>query len=242
MSFMVIFDLDGTLVDTPTAIVENFVAAFDFLGTASAPPEAEIRATIGLPLEQSFAKLLGVPVDDALVVRGVAQYQKLYPEIVLPRARELVFPGVGDGLRRLRDHGFTLAIATSKRYTSAHALLVAAGLREHFDTVVGADQVRRPKPDPEAALQIADRLGIAVRRGVVVGDTAYDLLMAKAAGMRSIGVTYGVHSRHELDQADPTWTADSFDEVVRAIHTAHRKSSFDSWEIWRYVNYDGLFY
>ncbi|GIH05175.1 hydrolase [Rhizocola hellebori] len=241
MSFVVIFDLDGTLVDTPAAIVENFAAAFDVLGTTQ-PSAADIRATIGLPLEQSFAKLLGVPMDDALVASGVEQYRQLYPKIVLPQAHRLVYPGVTTGVRRLRERGFTLAIATSKRYASAHALLKAAGLRECFDIVVGADQVRRPKPDPESALQIAHQLCISPRRTVVVGDTSYDLLMAKAAGMRSIAVTYGVHSRRELDEASPSWTADTFHDVMRAIQTAYRTVTFDPWEIWRYVNYDGIFY
>jgi phosphoglycolate phosphatase len=219
MTHVVIFDLDGTLVDTPRAIVETFTAAFATMGV-QAQETLAIRATIGLPLDQAFAKLMGVPLNDAQVARGVEQYQVFFKELVLPNARELVFPGVADGLAALGGQGIALAVATSKFYRSADALLTAAGLRDHFDVMVGADQVTRPKPNPEMGETIMRKLGLLAERAVMVGDTTHDLLMAKAAGMRSIAVTYGVHSLRELKSADPTWTADSFEDVVKCVQEA----------------------
>jgi pseudouridine-5'-phosphate glycosidase len=215
-SSAVIFDLDGTLVDTPRAIVETFTAVFAAIGVP-ARDRGAIRATIGLPLEQAFSKLIGVPVDDAQVAQGVRQYQALFKEHVLPRARSLVFPGVAEGLAALRDQGFALAVATSKFQVSAEALLTAAGLRDHFAIVVGADQVTEPKPSPESGRLIMDRLGVRADRAVMVGDTTHDLQMARAAGMRSIAVTYGVHGVQELRSQEPTWIADTFGDVVSCV-------------------------
>ncbi|GAA0373017.1 HAD family hydrolase [Streptomyces blastmyceticus] len=220
MTDVVVFDLDGTLVDTPRAIVETFTAAFAAMGLQT-PDPAAVRATIGLPLETAFGKLMGIAVDDDRVAEGVRQYQRLFREIILPRAGELLFPGVSAGLAALHAQGLTLAVATSKFYASADALLTAAGLRDLFDVVIGADQVTRPKPDPESGHAVMEKLGVTAERTVMVGDTTHDLLMAKAAGMRSIAVTYGIHSLEELKSADPTWIADSFDDVLTCIGAAH---------------------
>lgn len=218
MTRLAVFDLDGTLVDTPAGIVETFAAAFASMGAPAGDP-LEIRATIGLPLEHAFSKLLGVPIDDPDVAYLVRQYRLLFKEVVLPKAVELVFPGVADGLAALRDDGFTLAVATSKLYTSADALLTAAGLRDRFGVVVGADQVTRPKPDPEMGRLVLRETGVRADRAVMVGDTTHDLLMAEAAGMRSVAVTYGVHSEPELRSAGPTWVVDSFADVVTCVRT-----------------------
>ncbi|MFI1799398.1 HAD family hydrolase [Streptomyces sp. NPDC020379] len=219
MTDVVVFDLDGTLVDTPRAIVETFTAAFAAMDLAAPDPSA-VRATIGLPLEQAFSKLMGISLDDDRVAEGVRQYQRLFREIILPRAGELLFPGVDEGLRSLREKGLVLAVATSKFYASADALLTAAGLRDLFAVVIGADQVSRPKPDPESGHAVMEKLQVAAEQTVMVGDTTHDLLMAKAAGMRSIAVTYGIHSLEELNPAGPTWLADSFADVLTCVAAA----------------------
>jgi phosphoglycolate phosphatase len=215
----VLLDLDGTLLDTPAGIVRAFTAALADMSAPAADPLA-IRATIGLPLPVAFARLLGVEADDPLVAAGVGHYQRCFREIVLPGAADLVFPGVLDGLTRLREAGYLLAVATSKFYASADVVLVAAGLRAEFDEVLGADQVSNPKPHPEMAFALLDRLGSRPADAVMVGDTSHDLLMARAAGLRSVAVTYGVHSVAELTAAEPTWLVDSFGEVVQRIELA----------------------
>jgi phosphoglycolate phosphatase len=223
MTGAAVFDLDGTLIDTPTGIVETFTAALIEMGVP-APDPAAVRATIGLPIERAFALLLGTPLDDPAVPRAVALYQALFRELVLPRARMLVYPGVADGLAALEAQGVALAVATSKHYASADALLRAAGLRDRFDVVVGADQVTRPKPDPEMGRLVARRLGIAPEHAVMVGDTTHDLLMARAAGMRSVAVTYGVHSAQELASSDPTWIVDTFADVIACIRSSQENT------------------
>jgi phosphoglycolate phosphatase len=208
-----VFDLDGTLVDTASAIVDTFTAVFAAMQLPCADPAA-IRATIGLPLEQSFARLMRLPPDDEQVISAARCYVPLFRERALPRARELVFPGVAEGFAVLSAHGFVLAVATSKYRASADALLRAAGLRDRLSLVVAADQVVRPKPHPEMLRHVMRALAVPASRMVMVGDTTHDLLMARAAGVRSIAVTYGVHTRRELISAEPTCMADDFERVV----------------------------
>jgi phosphoglycolate phosphatase len=219
MTFLVAFDLDGTLIDTPTGIVAAFTAAFAEMGVAPRSP-AEIRATIGLPLKKAVSGLLGVPAGDESVARGVRLYQESFRELVLPQAGRLTFPGVARGLRALRDAGFTLTVATSSYTASAETLLAAAGLRDLFTTVVGVDRVTHPKPHPETARLITRDLGISPDQAVMVGATTHDVLMAKNAGMWSIAVSYGVHTVRQLTSANPTWIADSFGEVRDCVHAA----------------------
>lgn len=219
---LAVFDLDGTLVDSPTAIVETFTAAFAALGVEG-PTSGAIRATIGLPLGRSFATLLGCADDAPIVAEGVRRYQAAFREIIVPRATRLLFPGVADGLAELRADGCVLAIATSKFHASADLLLRGAGIRDLFTVLLGADDVARPKPDPEMGLAVLRAAGVPAARAVMVGDTTHDVRMASAARMRSIAVTYGVHDRDELLTAGPTWIADSFPGVLAWIRAGEAR-------------------
>ncbi|MBO0851596.1 MAG: HAD family hydrolase, partial [Pseudonocardia sp.] len=192
---------------------------------APVPPAERIRSTIGIPLAIAFSQLLGVAPDDPLVTRAMAAYQVAFRELVLPEAGDLVFPGVADGLAALEREGFALAVATSKHRAGADALLGAAGLRDRFAVVVGADQVDNPKPAPDTGLLVLGRFGAPASRAVMVGDTVHDLGMATAAGIRSIAVTYGIHGRNELAAAAPTWLADTFDEVVELLRAGARAAT-----------------
>lgn len=216
VTYLVTFDLDGTLVDTPNPIVRTFADAFEAIGAPAVDPAA-IRATIGRPLADAFSSLLGIDPGDPRVADGIRHYQTAFTERVLPRAAELVFPGVVAGLKTLRDNGFVLAIATSKFRANAEALLRTAALRDYFTVVLGADDVANPKPHPEMVQRIMRTAGIGPDRAIMVGDTVHDLLTARDAGMRSIAVTYGVHSAAELAPADPTWLADTFEDVLTCI-------------------------
>lgn len=218
MEQVIIFDLDGTLLDTPRAIVETFSAVLAEQGLKPCDPDT-IRATVGTPLADAFAQLLMLPLDDTQVAMAVENYQRHFRLHVLPHAKTLLFPGVADGLITLSRAGFQLAVATSKFQANAEATLAAAGLLEHFAVIVGADAVPRPKPDPASGLLILNRLGIPASHAVMVGDTTHDLHMAHAAGMRSVAVSYGVHDPARLRSAEPTWLHDNFPAVVETLMT-----------------------
>src|SRR5262249_7929903 len=158
------------------------------------PYPAAIRATIGRPLDQAIAELVGLPARSELVGAVIRAYQRLFTSEIVPRARELIYPGVADGLDTLAQQGLTLAVATSKSTASANALLRSAGLRDLFGLVVGVDQVSRPKPNPETGYLILRTFYTPSESALMVGDTTADISMAASAGVRSIAVTYGVHA------------------------------------------------
>jgi phosphoglycolate phosphatase len=212
----VIFDLDGTLVDTPKAIVATALEALR--GRLRALPEPQaVRATIGLPLTVAFSGLLGLAESSPEVDEVVQEYRRLWRTNVVPRSADLLYPGVAEGVQLLRDLGLRLAVATSKVRSGAVAQLEAAGIAQLFDLVAGYDSVERPKPDPQMALHVLGRLASSPASTVMVGDTTHDLLMAHGAGLRAVAVTYGAHDEATLRTGSPEWVVGDFTEVVRLL-------------------------
>jgi phosphoglycolate phosphatase len=207
-----LLDLDGTLVDTPQAIVEVAQSALAALGLPAADPRA-VKDTIGLPLPVALGQLIGTgPVGAA---DAVEIYRKLWRTHVTPRIPQLLYPGVREGLEELKRAGFRLAVVTGKAQDGADSTVAAAGLRDVFDVVLGYTSVPNPKPAPDIALLALDRVGVGAGDAVIVGDSIHDLEMARRAGIRSIAVTYGAQPETLLRSAAPTWVAHSFPEVVR---------------------------
>jgi phosphoglycolate phosphatase len=214
----VIFDLDGTLVDTPQVIVQTALSALAEKGCAGPTADA-IRATIGLPLTVAFSGLLGVPEEHEHVQGCVAEYRRLWRERVVPRSKEFLYPGVGEGIAELHRSGLRLGVATSKVQAGAVAQLEAAGIAPYFEVVAGYDAVSRPKPEPDLALYVLGKLGVAPEEALVVGDTTHDLLMARGAGLRAIAVTYGAQTEAMLRAADPAYVAPDFPGVLAILQS-----------------------
>jgi len=212
----VIFDLDGTLVDTPYVIVQTALAALEEKG-CTGPTADAIRATIGLPLTIAFSGLLGLPEDHGNVLGCVDEYRRLWRERVVPRSKEFLYPGVLEGIAQLHQSGVRMGVATSKAQAGAVAQLEAAGIARYFEVVAGYDAVSRPKPEPDLALYVVDKLGVLPESAVVVGDTTHDLLMARAAGLRAIAVTYGAQSEATLRGESPPFVAQDFAGVLAIL-------------------------
>ncbi|MCX6408452.1 MAG: HAD family hydrolase [Propionibacteriales bacterium] len=195
----VLFDLDGTLVDTPHAIARELAAAVGAT-TGTAPRDEAARRLIGLPLDVMVARLApgATPPERA---EAVADYRRRFRERIVPEAAALLYPGVVDGLARMHDAGLSLAVVTSKYHDSAVAILASAGIADAFPVVVGADDVQHPKPHAEHALHALRALGRGADVSVVVGDTAHDVQMARAAGMHCIGLDHGVDAAETLRSA-----------------------------------------
>ncbi|MFC6091934.1 HAD family hydrolase [Saccharothrix lopnurensis] len=196
MNTAVLFDVDGTLVDTPagmTVVLRDVVAEF-----GGAADEPRLRATVGRPLVASLALLLDLPADHPDAARAADRARALFTERVVPVATDLVFPGVPELLAELREHGHRLAVVTSKVHRSAVELLEATGLLGHFDALSCHGMAERGKPHPDLALLAADALGVPPERCVVVGDAVDDVLMARAAGMDALGVATGVATPDQL--------------------------------------------
>jgi phosphoglycolate phosphatase len=207
-----LLDLDGTLVDTPQAIVDVTQGTLAALGLPPADPQA-IKDGIGLPLPVALAQLIGT--GPAGAADAVEIYRVLWRTHVTPRVPQLLYPGVREGLSELKRADLRMAVVTGKAQDGADSTVAAAGLKDVFEVVLGYTSVANPKPAPDIALLAAEKLGVRADDSVVVGDSTHDLEMASRAGMRSIAVTYGALPEAALRAAGPTWVAHSFPEVVR---------------------------
>ena len=207
---LLIFDFDGTLGDTRANIVLTMTQTLRRLGYP-ARGEAEIAATIGLPLEEGFAQLVpGLSREEILTC--AATYRTLFDQnrkTLVPR----LFPQVKETLSRLHERVYAMTVASSRLSRSLLEFLREMGVAEYFSYVLGADNVSQAKPHPEPVLKTLEALGFAAEETLVVGDMPVDILMGKGAGARTCGVTYGNASREALAAAGPDWIIDTFSEL-----------------------------
>jgi len=210
---VVIFDFDGTLVDSQLVILEAMTRAFERAGLA--PRElAAVRRVVGLSLEDAIARLLDGEVGDGEVGDGevggreigrvagevAALYRGAFLEM---RTRadhhEPLFAGVRETVTELAASRL-LGIATGKSRRGLFACLDRHGLRDHFSSFQTAD-LNPGKPHPQMVERALDELGATPGEAVLVGDTVFDMEMAANAGVRAIGVSWGYHEPEELSAA-----------------------------------------
>ncbi|WP_324780843.1 HAD-IA family hydrolase [Thiobacillus sedimenti] len=201
---LLIFDWDGTLMDSAGIIVDSIQRACEDIGLP-APGERASRQIIGLGLVQALQTLLPDLPTDAYP-RLVERYRHHY----LGRDADIpLFAGVASGVRDLHASGFTLAVATGKSRVGLERALEASGLGDWFAATRCADQTHS-KPHPAMVLELIDELDADPARTLVIGDTSHDLLMASNAGVASLGVTYGAHEVDDLQPHAPLALLDSF--------------------------------
>lgn len=204
---LLIFDWDGTLMDSAGVIVDSIQRACVDIGLA-APGDRDARQIIGLGLIQALQTLLP-DLPEGEYPRLVERYRHHY----LGRDADIpLFAGVVEGVRDLSASGFTLAVATGKSRVGLARALETSGLGAHFAATRCADQTHS-KPHPAMVLELIDELGADPERTLVIGDTSHDLLMAANAGVASLGVTYGAHVAGDLHPHAPLALLDSFAEV-----------------------------
>ncbi len=189
----IVFDLDGTLVDSLDDILDTFLATFDELGEAG-PERSMVRALVGRPLDEMYSGF----VPPARVATFVAAYRERYRRHLADKTRP--YPGVVDVLSELAERGYARLVATTKRSVTARELVAAVGLTGYLDHVQGTDGFPH-KPAPDV---IMHALAAAGARGAwMVGDTTSDIVAGRAAGLRTFGVTWGTHDAATLAAAEP---------------------------------------
>lgn len=204
---LLIFDWDGTLMDSAGVIVDSIQRACEDIGLEP-PSDRASRQIIGLGLVQALQALLpDLPQDD--YPRLVERYRHHY----LGRDNDIpLFDGVAHGIGALHASGFQLAVATGKSRMGLERALEASGLGAWFSATRCADQTHS-KPHPAMVFELIDELGGDPARTLVIGDTSHDLLMAANAGVAALGVTYGAHEADDLHPHAPLALMDSFVEV-----------------------------
>ena len=219
MSRLLVFDCDGTLVDSQHLIVEAMNRAF--VAHAVAPPEpAAVRQIVGLSLVEAIAMLLpGVEPDR---VEAVAESYKASFIDLREQEGELepLFPGIRELLVALEDAGHLLAVATGKSRRGVEVVLGAHGLLDHFVSVQTADG-HPSKPHPAMLETAMAETGIGPNETILIGDTTFDMLMARAAGVCGLGVAWGYHPPAALIEAGAAQVV----EEAAAIATFARRAA-----------------
>ena len=195
---LIIFDFDGTLCDTKTRIVETLQNAQAELGFPVSPDDA-CAATIGLPLEGCFKQLLPDLTDEQAVV-CCATYRRLFAEANKVSFPSL-FPNVMETIQSIAARGIWMAIASSRAHASIALFCDRYELNPYIELIVGSDDVKNPKPNPDPVLLILEKTGITAQNTLVVGDMTFDILMGSSAGAHTCGVTFGNGTREELTGA-----------------------------------------
>jgi pyrophosphatase PpaX len=199
---VVLFDLDGTVIDSGAIILASMRhAAKEVLGAE--PPDELLMAAVGGPgLEAQMHALAPDHVEELVTVYR-AHNEPLHDDLAC-------CAGVEDILVRLKGEGRRLGIVTAKRRATVELAFNVLPLRQLFETVVGGDETKRHKPDPEPLLLAARRLTVSPTECAYVGDSPFDVRAAKAAEMFAVAVTWGgIHDRVRLEAEQPDAIVDN---------------------------------
>ncbi|MFH1604445.1 MAG: HAD-IA family hydrolase [Pseudomonadota bacterium] len=205
---LLVFDWDGTLMDSAGAIVASIQESCRDLGLP-VPGRERASHVIGLGLKDALSYAVPeLPVSD---------YGKLverYRHHFLARDRDIaLFPGIREMLAELKQQGYLLAVATGKSRAGLERTLDATRLKPYFDASRCADETRS-KPDPAMLKELMTELVIAPEAMLMVGDTAHDLQMAVSAGVSALAVSYGAHPRQSLTPFNPLACVDTPQELA----------------------------
>jgi phosphoglycolate phosphatase len=204
---LIVFDWDGTLMDSTATIVKCIQSAARDLGLGI-PSDTAAAHVIGLGLGEAMQAVMP-DIDPALYPRMAERYRYHF----LTKDHELVlFKGVSAMLEELSQLGYFLAVATGKSRVGLNRALNACGLLSTFDATRCADETFS-KPHPAMLQELTRELGQDMRRTVMIGDTTHDLLMANNAGAAGIAVEYGAHPVQQLQACRPIFTAKNVPEL-----------------------------
>jgi len=203
---LIVFDWDGTLMDSETHIVSSMERAIADLNLPPLP-RTSLSNVIGLGLTEAIARLL--PDEGAETRAGmVERYRHHYFTQDLSEP----FAGAEEVLQELTRQGYLLAVATGKGRRGLDSVLASTGFGKYFHCTRCSEETRS-KPHPQMLLEIMDVLDVAPGTTLMVGDTEYDLQMAREAGAAALAVDYGVHERDRLLQCNPLGCLDNIQRL-----------------------------
>ncbi|HEX7027172.1 MAG TPA: HAD-IIIA family hydrolase [Gammaproteobacteria bacterium] len=220
---LLIFDWDGTLMDSLAKIVSCLHAALAQAGLP-ARTDAQLRHIVGLGIHEAIDHLFpeGVLPESRRLVVETYRHRFIYGDPTPAR----LFHGVEAMLDRLMEQGYFLAIATGKSRSGLDALLTELGLSARFHSSRCADETCS-KPDPRMLIEILADLGVKPSQALMIGDTEFDVKMAKYAGMDAVAVSHGAHTRQQLLAAGPLALLEN---VTNLLSWLDCKGSAEHWQ------------
>lgn len=212
-----LFDLDGTLVDSSEAITNAIEKVLVSKGWAC--DKARVTGMIGLPLEDIF-RVLTPDLSNEEIWKLVQEYREYYLAHHLENTS--IDPSTIILLKRLKERGFKLGITTTKYRAPVYDILEHFGISELFDTVATGYEVKRHKPAPDIVIEAARRLGVDPKQCVVVGDSPIDVQAGKRAGSFTIGVLSSMCTRNQLEKEKPNYVVTNLDGIQDALQFVER--------------------
>ncbi len=210
---LVIFDLDGTLIDA----FEDIAMAANFVRTRNDLPPltiAEVKEHVGHGARQLVEGVLA-STDTALIDDNLKALVAFYEE--LEESRAIIYDGVVQVLKTLRQHGIYTAVASNKPHTVTVRVMEYLGLAPHMDVVRGETAEIRRKPAPDVLLRTMEDVGCGPEETLMVGDTDVDIKAAQAAGAKVAAVTYGQYSAEYLQKWNPDYIIASMSELLPVV-------------------------
>lgn len=207
----VLFDLDGTLIDTIELIMSSYRHTVEAHGFTPVPENVWLR-NLGIPLRVQFRCFTDDPEEiQAMVDTYLAHNLELHDQLI---GR---YPGVLDQVRALHRRGCRLGVVSSKMHGGLERGLASGGYDDLFEVVIGADDVKNPKPHPEPVLLALERLGVASEAAVYVGDSVHDMASGRAAGVQIAAALWGPFSRQDLERHDPDYWLEVPGDIQRLL-------------------------
>lgn len=207
----VLFDLDGTLIDSVRLILDSYHHA---LATHGLPPrtDEEWLSGVGTPLTVQFADWRDDPATFEALIATYREYNLKHHDRMVT-----VYPGIVDAVRAIKTSGAATGVVTSKNRQGAMRGLALAGLDALMDVLVGADDVMYPKPDPEPVEKAVSLLGADRATTIYVGDSIHDMRAGRAAGVMTAAVLWGPFGRSHLEGARPDYWLETPGELVGLV-------------------------
>ena len=212
-----IFDVDGTLVDSNNAHARAWVAAFSEHGITVA--YESVRRAIGMGGDKLMPLVAGLEEDSPEGKRIAKRRGEIFREVWLPQLKP--FPRTRELVRRVRESGVSLAVASSATEEELHPLLDVAGVSDLIPTRTSSDDAEKSKPDPDIVKAALHRTGCSAEQAIMIGDTPYDIEAAGRAGVRVIALECGGWGRADLRNAaevyrDASELLDRYEESILA--------------------------
>ena len=207
---LLVFDLDGTLIDSSLDLALAVNATRAEAGLAPLSLE-QVASYVGNGAEMLIRRALGPDASSAAVVEGLAFFLRYYREHMLVHTR--LYPGVREALETWRAFGKTMAVLTNKPVVFSRDLVKGLGVAEFFARVYGGNSFETKKPDPYGLRLIMRELGVAPARTLMVGDSSVDVITARNAGTACAGVTFGLRP-HDFEEYPPDLLVDDLRQLA----------------------------
>ena len=226
---LLIFDFDGTLIDSVPDLADATNAMLTTLGKKTYPIET-IRNWIGngsrLLVERALLGKIEV-LEGELTVEEANYAEHLFFEAYknLSGSKTVAYPDVDSGLKKLKAAGFTLALVTNKPIRFVPKILQSFGWQDLFSEVLGGDSLSTKKPDPAPLLHVCKALNVTPEKAVMIGDSRNDILAGQNANMDTLGLSYGYNYGQDIRELNPTEAFDNFAALVAYIFKNYKIDS-----------------